>query len=231
MTSRLPSAERTESSTRLPTSRKSYATRSSVPSGFRRPSRRLAWLESLGDSAGERPVVINGPAAPEYYSNNMDLSVIIDRGDIWYEFPYDDQGRERPQPVQRRPMLTLFTTYLGEKDSARSLRNDHRWLAQRDDRRHRDVEIQELAGRSARLEADCRRAGLAGTSGHHRPHSFDARQGEGGIRQSTCTRLARATRRRMGWSPPTTRASRRATTARSSCRATKAFAPTVRSTT
>ena len=45
----------------------------------------------------------------------MDFSVIIDRGDIWYEFPYDDQGRERPQPVQRRPTLTLFTTYLGEK--------------------------------------------------------------------------------------------------------------------
>ena len=52
---------------------------------------------------------------PEYYSSSMDFSVVIDRGDIWYEFPYDDQGKERPQPVQRRPTLTLFTTYLGEK--------------------------------------------------------------------------------------------------------------------
>ena len=41
--------------------------------------------------------------------------MVIDRGDVWYEFPYDDQGKERAQPVQRRPMLTLFTDYLGEK--------------------------------------------------------------------------------------------------------------------
>jgi len=37
------------------------------------------------------------------------------RGDIWYEFPYDEQGKERVQPMQRRPSLTLFTEYLGEK--------------------------------------------------------------------------------------------------------------------
>ena len=35
--------------------------------GLQTPESTLAWLESLGDLAGERPVVINGPAAPEYY--------------------------------------------------------------------------------------------------------------------------------------------------------------------
>jgi hypothetical protein len=25
----------------------------------------------------------------------MDLSVEIDRGDVWYEFPFDEEGRER----------------------------------------------------------------------------------------------------------------------------------------
>jgi hypothetical protein len=75
----------------------------------------LTWLRDLGDLKGDRFVAIQGPIAPEYYAPNMDLSVIVDRGDVWYEFPYDDQGKERPQPTQRRPMLTLFTEYLGQK--------------------------------------------------------------------------------------------------------------------
>jgi hypothetical protein len=29
---------------------------------------------------------------------DMDLSVEIDRGDVWYEFPYDEHGNERAQP-------------------------------------------------------------------------------------------------------------------------------------
>jgi hypothetical protein len=83
--------------------------------GLQTPESTLAWLESLGDLSGNRLVAIEGPQPPEYYSSNMDLSVVIDRGDVWYEFPYDDQGRERFQPVQRRPMLTVYTEYLGHK--------------------------------------------------------------------------------------------------------------------
>ena len=83
--------------------------------GLQTPESTLAWLESLGDLAGQRFVAIEGPQPPEYYSPNMDLSVVIDRGDVWYEFPYDDQGRERYQPVQRRPTLTVYTEYLGQK--------------------------------------------------------------------------------------------------------------------
>jgi hypothetical protein len=83
--------------------------------GLETPESTLAWLDALGDLGAEKPAVIIGPTPPEYYSPNMDLSVVIDRGDVWYEFPYDEQGKERPQPVQRRPMLTVFTDYLGEK--------------------------------------------------------------------------------------------------------------------
>ena len=43
------------------------------------------------------------------------FAVEIDRGDVWYDFPYDDQGHERSQPVDRRPHLTLFVDYQGEK--------------------------------------------------------------------------------------------------------------------
>jgi hypothetical protein len=83
--------------------------------GLETPESTLAWLDSLGDVSGEKFVALEGPERPEYQSPNMELSVVVDRGDIWYEFPYDDQGKERAQPVQRRPTLTLFTDYLGEK--------------------------------------------------------------------------------------------------------------------
>ena len=75
----------------------------------------LAWLESLGNLSGQKLVAIEGPQPPEYYSSNMDLSVVIDRGDVWYEFPYDAKGSERFQPVLRRPTLTVYTEYLGQK--------------------------------------------------------------------------------------------------------------------
>jgi hypothetical protein len=85
--------------------------------GLTSPESTLAWLESLGDLGGPAPrlVAIEGPTLPEYYSGDMDLEVEIDRGDVWYEFPYDDQGQERPQPVERRPRLTIFTNYLGQR--------------------------------------------------------------------------------------------------------------------
>jgi hypothetical protein len=83
--------------------------------GLQTPESTLAWLESLGTLSGQKLVAFEGPPPPEYYSANMDLSVVIDRGDVWYEFPYDDQGRERFQPVQRRPTLTIYTEYLGQK--------------------------------------------------------------------------------------------------------------------
>ncbi len=83
--------------------------------GLQTPESTLAWLESLGSLSGQKLVAIEGPQRPEYYSANMELSVVIDRGDVWYEFPYDDQGHERFQPVQRRPTLTVYTEYLGQK--------------------------------------------------------------------------------------------------------------------
>ena len=83
--------------------------------GLETPESTLAWLDGLGKVPAQKLVAFEGPKTPEYYSPNMDLSVVIDRGDVWYEFPYDDKGRERPQPTHRRPMLTLLTEYQGEK--------------------------------------------------------------------------------------------------------------------
>ncbi|QQR90163.1 MAG: hypothetical protein IPJ88_18825 [Myxococcales bacterium] len=83
--------------------------------GLQTPEATLSWLKKLGAIEAEHTVAIPGPSRPEYYDGDMKLSVEIDRGDVWYDFPFDEEGNERGQPVQRRPRLTLFTKYNGQK--------------------------------------------------------------------------------------------------------------------
>jgi hypothetical protein len=60
-------------------------------------------------------VAVRFPPLPEYHAAEMDLSAEIDRGDVWYEFPYDDKGARKPQPREHFPMFTLFTRWRGER--------------------------------------------------------------------------------------------------------------------
>jgi hypothetical protein len=84
--------------------------------GLETPEDTLAWLDALGRPVpDELLVAFEGPELPEYYDGNMDLYVVIDRGDVWYEFPYDDEGKERNQPVERRPRTTVFVEYLDQR--------------------------------------------------------------------------------------------------------------------
>lgn len=55
------------------------------------------------------------PPRPEYYSDHMELSLVIDRGDVWYDPPFDDQDHWHSQPRSRYPSFTLYTEYRGEK--------------------------------------------------------------------------------------------------------------------
>ena len=84
--------------------------------GLSTPESTLAFLEALGELTpdGEHLVAFRGPDLPEYYGANMDLRVEIDRGDVWYEFPYDEAGNERAQPTERRPRTTIFVEYEGQ---------------------------------------------------------------------------------------------------------------------
>lgn len=85
--------------------------------GLQTPEATSAFLEGLGelDEDGHRFVAIPGPSRPEYYSEDMDLSVVIDRGDVWYEFPFDERGKARHQSVSRRPHTNLYVNYLGQR--------------------------------------------------------------------------------------------------------------------
>ncbi len=59
-------------------------------------------------------VAVKLPALPAYYGPDMDLHVVVDRGDVWYDFPYDAEGHEVHQAVSRRPHNTLFVRYEGQ---------------------------------------------------------------------------------------------------------------------
>ncbi|HKU40739.1 MAG TPA: hypothetical protein VJR89_21410, partial [Polyangiales bacterium] len=51
------------------------------------------------------------PPRPDYYSSQMDLSIVVDRGDVWYDLPFDAQGNFKPLARKRYPSLTLFVTH------------------------------------------------------------------------------------------------------------------------
>lgn len=60
-------------------------------------------------------VAFAGPPLPEYYRSDMDFSVVIDRGDVYYDAPVDAAGNSRFQPVSRRPSNTLYLSYNDQK--------------------------------------------------------------------------------------------------------------------
>jgi hypothetical protein len=45
----------------------------------------------------------------------MDLSIVVDRGDVWYDLPFDANGHYKPQPRKKYPSLTLFTKAGGKQ--------------------------------------------------------------------------------------------------------------------
>src|SRR5262245_12882049 len=59
-------------------------------------------------------VAIKLPPRPDYYSDNMDLSIVVDRGDVWYEVPFDASGHYKPQPRKKYPSLTVYTKVGGK---------------------------------------------------------------------------------------------------------------------
>ncbi len=55
------------------------------------------------------------PEPPEYYGSHMDLSVEVDRGDVYYDPPFDENDRWRHQARSRFPHLTLLVNYRGQR--------------------------------------------------------------------------------------------------------------------
>ena len=75
----------------------------------------LARLSDLGGGNFESLLVaVRLPPPPGYYAEDMTYDVVIDRGDIWYDFPFDAEGNKLTQPRERYPHLTLYAV-VGEQ--------------------------------------------------------------------------------------------------------------------
>jgi hypothetical protein len=48
------------------------------------------------------------PPRPAYYAEHMELSIVVDRGDVWYDLPFDEKGRFKIFPRKKYPSLTVF---------------------------------------------------------------------------------------------------------------------------
>ena len=72
----------------------------------------LRFYEEYGPDLGVVAVAL--PPPPPWHSTHMDLRAEIDRGDVWYQYPYTDAGGVRGQRIERRPVLTLYVRHAGD---------------------------------------------------------------------------------------------------------------------
>lgn len=55
------------------------------------------------------------PPRPEYYGPHMDLAIVIDRGDVWYDPPFDANGEFKLPSRKKLPSFTLYVRHRGQK--------------------------------------------------------------------------------------------------------------------
>jgi hypothetical protein len=84
--------------------------------GVDTPEGALAFFQRRGpNDFGRLRAAVKLPPRPAYYKPEMDLSIVIDRGDVWYDLPWDETGERLPQPRRKYPSFTLFVDQGGGK--------------------------------------------------------------------------------------------------------------------
>lgn len=67
------------------------------------------FLRRVGrEGLGSLHLAFRAQPLPPYYGKAMNLFVEIDRGDVWYDFPFDEDGKPINQPRINFPTLTVF---------------------------------------------------------------------------------------------------------------------------
>ncbi len=81
-----------------------------------RPDQLARFLRTLGPAGlATLHVAFAPPPLPEYYGRQMDLLAEIDRGDVWYDFPWDKKGKPVVQRREHYPHLTMYVRWQGQK--------------------------------------------------------------------------------------------------------------------
>jgi hypothetical protein len=83
--------------------------------GVSTPEDAIAFLRAHRAGLATLHVAFRAPPLPAYYGGRMDLAAEIDRGDVWYDFPFDRHGKPIEQPRDHYPHLTLFVRWNGQK--------------------------------------------------------------------------------------------------------------------
>jgi hypothetical protein len=84
--------------------------------GVKTPEDAVAFLRAHRAGLARLHVAFAPPALPAYYAAQpMNLTVEIDRGDVWYDVPFDPRGRPIVQRRDHYPHLTMFVNWRGQK--------------------------------------------------------------------------------------------------------------------
>jgi hypothetical protein len=87
--------------------------------GVGTPEQAVAFLRAHQAGLAGLHVAFKAPALPAYYGDgsgaDMDLTAEIDRGDVWYDLPFDARGKPVVQRRDHYPHLTLFVRWHGQK--------------------------------------------------------------------------------------------------------------------
>jgi len=89
--------------------------------GLDDPASAHAALEGIAPF-DQRLVAAPLPAPPDHHAGHMELSLVVHRGDVWYDFPYDEAGEKVRQRRRRQPTVSLFV-----HDAAGGRRRLFRW--------------------------------------------------------------------------------------------------------
>jgi hypothetical protein len=93
-----------------------YTTAAAVQLGLDKPEGALAFFKRHDAAAFKRfRAAVKLAPRPEYYSPHMELSIVVDRGDVWYDPWFDEKDKWRYPVRQHFPSLTLYTDYQGQK--------------------------------------------------------------------------------------------------------------------
>jgi hypothetical protein len=77
--------------------------------GWTSPQAARAFFEAASAEVTSKLVVaLKLPPRPSYHAREMALRAEIDRGDVWYDFPYTKTGELRSHAVERRPTIVLY---------------------------------------------------------------------------------------------------------------------------
>ncbi len=83
--------------------------------GVATPEDAVAFLRAHRAGFGALHVAFQAPPLPAYYGDQMDLAAEIDRGDVWYDFPWDRRGKPIEQRRDHYPHFTLFARWHEQK--------------------------------------------------------------------------------------------------------------------